>query len=130
MDRLTFISNLLNSCAWPLLVLVALLIFREPIGIAIQSFKKLKYKDLEIELSNEISTGEWEIDILISELLNKTHSFKWLRNNTSLTFSDEQFKKIIDKHPELFKPVTINLGKKDGSISEKRRGIKYIGPRD
>ena len=130
MDALTFISNLIDSCAWPLLLLLALLIFREPIGIIIQSLKKLKYKDWEIELANEISTGDREIDILISELLTKTHSFKWLRNNTPLIFSDEQFEKVINEHPKLFKSVTINLRKKDGSISEKRPGIKYIGPRE
>lgn len=130
MDTLTFISNLLDSCAWPLLVLVALLIFKEPIGIIIQSLKKLRYKGWEVELANEISTGDREIDTLISELLTKTHSFKWLRNNTPIAFSDEQFEKIVNDYPKRFKSVTINLRKKDGSISEKRPGIKYIGPRD
>ena len=130
MDALTFLSNLISSLAWPLFVLVALLVFKEPIGIVIQSLKKIKYKDLELELSNEIATGDPNIDILISELMNKSHSFKWLRNNTSLTFSDEEFAKIIQDKPKLFKSITINLRGKDGSILEKRPGIKYIGPKE
>jgi len=59
-----------------------------------------------------------------------SHSFKWLRNNTPLTLPDEQFEKIIKEHPKLFKSVTINLRRKDGSISDKRPGIKYIGPKN
>ena len=106
-----------------------LIIFREPIGIVIQSTKKLKYKSYEIELSDDMSTGNKEIDILVSELQSKSHSFKWLRNNTPLTCSNEQFEKIINDNPTLFKPVTINMRKNDGTISEKRSGIKYIGQR-
>lgn len=125
MNWLEFIS----SFAWPLLVLVFLIIFRESIGIIIQSIKKFKYKSYEIELSDDMSTGDNDVDILVSELQSKSHSFKWLRSSTPLTFSDEQFEKIINDNPKLFKSVTIHLRKNDGSISEKRPGMKYIGSR-
>ena len=125
MNWLEFISSLV----WPLLVLVFLIIFREPIGIVIQSIKKFKYKGYEIELSDDILTGNKDVDILVSELQSEPHSFKWIRNNTPLTFSDEQFEKIINDNPKLFKSVTIILRKRDGSTSVKGPGMKYVGSR-
>ena len=50
MDWLTFISSVISSVAWPSALVIGLLVFRKPMTNAILSLKRLKYKDLEMEL--------------------------------------------------------------------------------
>lgn len=54
MDKLTFISTLVSSLAWPLAAIVGFLTLRDPIAKAIPLIKKIKYKDMDIEF-NRIS---------------------------------------------------------------------------
>ena len=127
MDVVTFISKAIESLAWPSFVLFALYLFREPLSVIIQSLKRIKYKDLEIEIDENNETGNTELDILISNLLVKSHSFKWLRRNTPLTESDQQFEEIIKENPTLFKAIKIKrFDSKGNRIQPGNLGIKYI----
>lgn len=53
MDFITFLSNFIDSVAWPISIVVLAMIFRSPISELIQVLKKLKYKDFEIEFDLE-----------------------------------------------------------------------------
>ncbi len=46
-----FISSLVNSLAWPISLVIILIIFRKYIIKIIPSIEKLKYKDFEVEFS-------------------------------------------------------------------------------
>ncbi|MEY4999952.1 MAG: hypothetical protein RIS00_1996 [Pseudomonadota bacterium] len=54
MDWLTFISSLVGSLAWPLVVLLGLYVFRRAISDLVPSISRLKYKDLEAEFGREL----------------------------------------------------------------------------
>ena len=49
MDLLTFISNLVDSLAWPITVGVVIYLLREKIGELLPRLKRLKHKDTELE---------------------------------------------------------------------------------
>lgn len=49
MDALAFIASLINSLAWPGVVVVALLVVRKELPALVTSLRRLKYKELEIE---------------------------------------------------------------------------------
>ena len=49
MDKLTFISNLIDSITWPLLAVIGLFVLRKPISKLIPQIQKLKFRDLEAE---------------------------------------------------------------------------------
>ena len=128
MDFVTFTSNAIESLAWPALIGYVLYLFQEPVSVIIQSLKRIKYKDLEIEIDEANETGDPELDILISNLLVKSHSFKWLRRNTPLTETDHQFEEIIKDNPNLFKAIKIKRFDKNGNrIQPGNPGIRYIG---
>ena len=54
MDWLTFISKLADALAWPLAVVVALILFRAPIIALFPELRRLRYKDFEVEFDKEI----------------------------------------------------------------------------
>lgn len=55
MDWLTFFSKIIDSIAWPLVIILAVLILRKPLSSLIPLLRKLKYKDFEAEFSKEVS---------------------------------------------------------------------------
>lgn len=58
MDLMTFLSNVINSLAWPGVIVVALIIFKRPITDLIIAIKnaKFKYKKGEISIEAELNT--------------------------------------------------------------------------
>jgi hypothetical protein len=54
MDALTFISNMIRALAWPLIVLVIIIIIRKPLFRLIPLVRELKYKDLNIKFGEEL----------------------------------------------------------------------------
>ncbi len=54
MDILTFISNIVNSLAWPLTLVIAILILRKPLHELLPFIQKFKYKEIEIEFGEQI----------------------------------------------------------------------------
>lgn len=64
MDTLTFISEMAKALAWPLAVVIILLIVRKPLINLIPFLQRLKYKDLELDFGRKVqelaakATGE------------------------------------------------------------------------
>ena len=61
MDWLTFVSKIADAVAWPLALIVASLLIRKPLLRAVPFLRKLKYSDVEVEFSQEISSLRKEI---------------------------------------------------------------------
>lgn len=55
LDWLTFISTLIQALVWPVIVLVLVLLLRQPLRDLIPLLRKLKYKDVEMEFAREIA---------------------------------------------------------------------------
>lgn len=55
MDALTFISETINSLAWPLVVIFLVSVLKEPLIEIIPTLRRLKYKELEIEFSEAVA---------------------------------------------------------------------------
>lgn len=56
MDGFTFTSELVKALAWPASVIVLVILLRKPIVELVPLMKKLKYKELELEFSQELHT--------------------------------------------------------------------------
>lgn len=55
MDTLTFISNLVSALAWPIAVVVIVIIFKAPLGGLLRNLKRLKFKDAELDFEEAAS---------------------------------------------------------------------------
>lgn len=55
MDWLTFISNIFDSTAWPLVVILAVLALKKPLSNLISNLRRLRWKDFEAEFGREVS---------------------------------------------------------------------------
>jgi hypothetical protein len=67
MDNLTFIAELLKAFAWPITLLIILLIFRKSIAARIPGINKLKFKDFELEFNKQLSAVKHEIEVSTKE---------------------------------------------------------------
>jgi len=67
MNILTFISDIVSSLAWPVTTIVLVALLRRPIVDLIPLLKKLKYKELELEFSQEISELKYEVETIAKE---------------------------------------------------------------
>jgi hypothetical protein len=54
MDALTFISEIVKALAWPTAIVVLVSLLKKPIVELVPLMKKLKYKELELEFSQEV----------------------------------------------------------------------------
>lgn len=61
MDWITFLSELIDSVAWPILIIILAFIFRSPLSELIKVLKSLKYRDLELEFDSEVKKLRSEI---------------------------------------------------------------------
>jgi len=62
MDTLTFISEIIKSAIWPLVVLLGLLLFRNPISDIMQQISRFKFKSVEMEFREQFSNLENNVD--------------------------------------------------------------------
>jgi hypothetical protein len=107
MDCLTFISNMTGNLAWPAAFVTALIVFRVPLRKLIFSLKRLRYKDLEVELVEPEETGDQELNAIVSYLQRSPHSFDWFRENTDFQYTNEEFDSLVKKHAGLLEKITI-----------------------
>ncbi len=61
MDGYTFTTEIVKALAWPTSAIVLVFLLRKPIVELVPLMKKLKYKELELEFSQEIKTLKSEI---------------------------------------------------------------------
>ncbi|MBW3587898.1 MAG: hypothetical protein KY429_00570 [Actinobacteria bacterium] len=55
MDWLEFIASLVESLAWPIVVVLILILFRNPVTDLIPLVRRIKYKDLELEFERTLA---------------------------------------------------------------------------
>jgi hypothetical protein len=55
MNLLQFIATMTASLAWPITIVVIIVILRKPLSSSIQSLRKLNYKDLQLDFSQEVA---------------------------------------------------------------------------
>jgi uncharacterized protein YutE (UPF0331/DUF86 family) len=60
MSVLQFIASLVNSLAWPIVVIVLVFILRAPLTTVLLTLTRLKYKDLELDFGRELKQLEKE----------------------------------------------------------------------
>jgi hypothetical protein len=58
MDWLTFLSNTVASLAWPIVLVVLVLLLRKELGALVVTLRRLKWKDLEAEFGQELKELE------------------------------------------------------------------------
>ena len=64
------LAQLIDSLAWPIIVLIIILIFRSEFLKALTKLSNLKYKDFEAKFGNQLSNVEkkvQELDIHVSD---------------------------------------------------------------
>ncbi len=94
MDNLEFISQLIKSLAWPVAILVIIVLFRNHIGKLISSIEKIRYKDVDIEFVKKTSLVAEEVSEQIKldkELVEKYPAE--IKNNF------DRFKRIAEIDP-------------------------------
>lgn len=75
MDKLTFISNIVSSMAWPIAVVIIIFILKAPIVELLRNIKRFRFKDAELdferkltELKEEEPRSNKQIDLTESQL--------------------------------------------------------------
>ncbi|MFH4576554.1 hypothetical protein WMQ62_23385 [Vibrio diabolicus] len=63
MDKYTFISEMTKALAWPATLIVVLLLLRKPLVSLIPFMRKLKFKELEMEFSEQVQALKSEAEI-------------------------------------------------------------------
>lgn len=61
MDGFTFTTELVKALAWPSSVIVLVFLLRKPIVELVPLMKKLKFKELEMEFSQEVKALKSEV---------------------------------------------------------------------
>lgn len=70
MDWLTFISKLIESLAWPSVLIVVLLIIRKELPAIAKSLRRFKYKDVELEFGESAKAVANETKAVLPEPTN------------------------------------------------------------
>lgn len=63
MDKYTFISEMTKALAWPATLIVVLLLLRKPLILLIPFMRKLKFKELEMEFSEQVQALKSEAQL-------------------------------------------------------------------
>lgn len=63
MDTSALIASIVESLAWPIAIIVLVLILRGPIARLIPLIEKLKYKDVEIEFGRKLAAAKAEAEV-------------------------------------------------------------------
>lgn len=54
MDWLTFVTELIKALAWPITILIIIIVLRKPLANLIPTLQRLRYRDLEIEFGRSV----------------------------------------------------------------------------
>ncbi len=64
MDWLTFITKLVEALAWPVVVLIAVSLFRQPIIDLIPTLRRFRYKEFEMEFGRELLETQHRVAVI------------------------------------------------------------------
>ena len=70
MDTLTFLSEVISSLAWPSAAVLLVFLLRKPIVELVPLMKRLKYKELELEFSQQVLELKTEAESSLSKTEN------------------------------------------------------------
>ncbi len=90
MDVLTFISTIINSLAWPIIILVLVILFRKPLLNLVPFLERLKYKDFELQFSRDIQLAK---DVANAEIPIEN------QEREILSIPDDKTQKLIEVSP-------------------------------
>jgi hypothetical protein len=62
MDWLTFFSSVIQSLAWPVAVIMLVVLLRDPLKRLVRQLRKLRYKDFELDFAQKIAKVEAEAE--------------------------------------------------------------------
>jgi hypothetical protein len=62
LDWLAFISTLVDSLAWPAVIIAVVLAFKQPLSRLIPNLRELQYKDLRVDFGKRLEQIEAEAD--------------------------------------------------------------------
>lgn len=103
----TFV-DLVRALAWPVTVFMLVFLFRNQLTDvlkAITAAKRIEVYGVKGEL--EEGGEEARVSLLKAAVASSPHSYEVLRNTTPLNLSNEQFGKLADKYPHVFRKVRI-----------------------
>jgi hypothetical protein len=84
MDILTFVAQLTAALAWPVTVLIVILLLRQPLKELIPTLQRLRYRDLEAEFGKGLN----EVEVRINQASLPAH--EEAQASTSQTRSGEK----------------------------------------
>ncbi len=127
MDKLSFISNIVNSLAWPTVVVISFFLLRNQIEQLIPRISKMKLKDAEIEFSTAIKRLEKEIKSSKLPFLDDKKSSKHQEVANELEVLANEYPRFAIL--ESWSLIEYNLGQyayKSQTITQKENIYAYI----
>ena len=68
MSWLDFTASVINSVAWPTVMITAVILLRRPLATLLPLLRRLKYKDLEVEFAREVQELREEAEAALPPL--------------------------------------------------------------
>lgn len=129
MSGYDLIASIVESLAWPLVLIFILYFYQKPIEELIQRLKSAKGPWGEAEFGEYENPGSInaiaaanpdleKLDTLLGYLNNGPHSFEWFRDHSPLKVSDADFETLIREYPDLLRKVTV--------VSRDRQGNRVL----
>lgn len=74
MDGLTFVSEIIKALAWPTTIIITVYLLKTPIIELLPFMKKLKYKELELEFSQEVMALKADVSEISTLEIDKANN--------------------------------------------------------
>lgn len=107
MDKLTFISKLIEYLAWPATVIILVVILKNPISLLLKRLSKFKHKDWEFDFEKELKEAQLEAenipitqikkDTEIDQTIDKANEILTVDPNSAIVFAWSELEIIIRK---------------------------------
>jgi hypothetical protein len=91
MDNLEFISSLINSLAWPSVIIITVLILRKTISQVMLGVSKIQYNNFQMDFGKELA--------IIESTINKTEAYG-ISDKKQLKTEEAESNNISKKNPE------------------------------
>jgi hypothetical protein len=99
MDWLTFISSVVGSLAWPVVVITVVFLLKEPLGALLLNLRNLKYKSLELDFRKELKKVEEKAKQLLPDATRPRAITKQSKERDSSQIINEA-KRLFEEFPE------------------------------
>lgn len=107
MDKLTFISKLIESLSWPITTIILAFILKKPIASLLRRLSKLKHKDWEFDFEKELQEAQIEAknipiahieeDVEINQIIDTAKEILTVDPNSAIVFVWSELEIIIRK---------------------------------